>query len=339
MSKPREFAPLPDPASIKLQDLESIPVSIVSGFLGSGKSTLINRWLRTPAIEGCAVIVNEFGQIGLDHLLVEHVSEDTVLLANGCLCCSLRSNLVDTLRRLYERRERSELPHYTRVIIETSGLADCAPIVQIFMTDPLRLSAYKLDGLWVTVDAQLGVKTLERHLLARRQVALADHLLLTKCDRVDSGMRDAVSARLASYSDAPVYEADSWAGFADNVASPACSIRVIEDEVHDESSHFHNHEQVCVHCWLPIPLALPALYAWARDLLDNYGDDILRIKGLIAVSCDERPHAFQCVQHIMDHARPLERWPGDKRQGWLEVITSASREAQVRVRLNHLHTH
>ena len=333
-SEPRTFWPLPDPASVVLQEIERIPVSIVSGFLGSGKSTLINRWLRSPQAQGCAVIVNEFGEIGLDHLLVEHVSEDTVLLNNGCLCCAVRSDLVVTLRQLFERRERRELPRYTGVIIETSGLADCAPIMQSFMTDPLRLSAYALDAVCVAVDAQLGLDTLQRHASARRQVSLADELLVTKCDRVGHDEENAVVRALASYSSAPVHRAHQWRGFTNSGAAFNAPHRQLGEHTHAE--HFHDGEQVCVSRWLVRPVDLIVLYRWARNFLDEFGDDILRIKGLVGVTSDHRPHAFHCVQHIMDQARPLERWPDAHGNGWLEIIASAAIETQARARLHEL---
>jgi len=336
LSKSPTFPPLPDPFDLVVQKTEQIPVSIISGFLGSGKSTLINRWLRTPQAQRCAVIVNEFGEIGLDHLLVEHVAEDTVLLNNGCLCCAVRSDLVVTLRHLLERRERGELPRYSRVIIETSGLADCAPIMQSFMTDPLRLSVYGLDIVLVTVDAELGGKTLERHVTARRQLALADQVLVTKGDRVAADKEKACIANLANYSTAPICRATDWPGF---VSANVFHNNAQRTPAHDgKHSHLHNEEHCCVHYWLTKPIELAVLYKWASSLLDEFGDDILRIKGLLGVTHDNRPYTFQCVQHIIDQARPLERWPDAHRNGWLEVIANRNLDRPIHNRLAALST-
>ncbi|MDZ7748861.1 MAG: GTP-binding protein [Halofilum sp. (in: g-proteobacteria)] len=175
---------------------ESIPVIVALGFLGSGKTTLIRRLLADPQLHDTAVIVNEFGEVGLDHALVESSEEDTVLLAGGCLCCASQANLVRALRSLLERRERRELPHYRRVIVETSGLADPVPLLQTFLVDPLRLSLYRLQSVVTLVDALSGEATLERHALARRQVAMADRLFLTKCDLAAEGERAPIRERL-----------------------------------------------------------------------------------------------------------------------------------------------
>ena len=329
------FAPLPDPTTITVSEVERIPVNIVSGFLGSGKSTLINNWLHSVHAQDCAVIVNEFGEIGLDHLLVEHVAEDTVLLANGCLCCSVRSDLVSTLRTLFERRERAELPHYRRLIIETSGLADCAPIVQSFMTDPLRLSVHALETLTVTVDALLGIATLERHRLARRQIALADEILLTKTDRENSTSIDVLRARLRQYSNAPVRETQQWPGF-ERVGADYGTYRAGPNgEPHDVQPHFHNDDHCSVHRRFSEPVAEQDLFSWAQNMLSEVGEGILRVKGLLAIAERNKPHAFQCVQHIVDRLRPLQSWPTEQRVGWIEVIASRSCEAAVQAHLEN----
>ena len=170
----------PEPSSL-------IPVTLLTGFLGSGKTTVLNHVLKQPDMAATAVIVNEFGEIGLDHLLVERSSEDVVLLNSGCLCCTVRGDIVDTLTNLFVDRVKGKLPCFTRVVIETTGLADPAPILHTLMTDPIVAARYMLDGVVTTVDAVNGAGTLDRQPEAVKQAAVADRLLLTKTDLADAG--------------------------------------------------------------------------------------------------------------------------------------------------------
>jgi G3E family GTPase len=173
-----------------------IPVTLLTGFLGSGKTTVLNHVLKQPEMAATAVIVNEFGEIGLDHLLVERSSEDVVLLNSGCLCCTVRGDIVDTLTNLFVDRVKGKVPFFTRVAIETTGLADPAPILHTLMTDPIVAARYMLDGVVTTVDAVNGAGTLDRQPEAVKQAAVADRLLLTKTDLAESAARQQVEGRL-----------------------------------------------------------------------------------------------------------------------------------------------
>ncbi len=164
-----------------------IPVTLLTGFLGSGKTTVLNHVLKQPDMAATAVIVNEFGEIGLDHLLVERSSEDVVLLNSGCLCCTVRGDIVDTLTNLFVDRVKGKVPYFTRVAIETTGLADPAPILHTLMTDPIVAARYMLDGVVTTVDAVNGAASLDRQPEAVKQAAVADRLLLTKSDLAELG--------------------------------------------------------------------------------------------------------------------------------------------------------
>src|SRR5262250_2387587 len=175
-----------------------IPVTLLTGFLGSGKTTVLNHVLKQPEMAATAVIVNEFGEIGLDHLLVERASEDVVLLNSGCLCCTVRGDIVDTLTNLFVDRVKGKVPFFTRVAIETTGLADPAPILHTLMTDPIVAARYMLDGVVTTVDAVNGVVTLDKQPEAVKQAAVADRLLLTKCDLASPETRRTLAARLAA---------------------------------------------------------------------------------------------------------------------------------------------
>jgi G3E family GTPase len=180
------------------EPLSLIPVTLLTGFLGSGKTTVLNHILKQPEMAATAVIINEFGEIGLDHLLVERSSEDVVLLNSGCLCCTVRGDIVETLTNLFVDRVKGKVPFFTRVAIETTGLADPAPILHTLMTDPIVAARYMLDGVVTTIDAVNGTGTLDRQPEAVKQAAVADRLLLTKTDLADGEARQTLEARLKS---------------------------------------------------------------------------------------------------------------------------------------------
>ena len=166
---------------------QRIPVTVLTGFLGSGKTTLLNKLLRRPELADTAVIINEFGEIGLDHLLVEKSDDEgMVTLNSGCLCCTVRGDLVRTMSELFLKRSRGEVSQFKRMVVETTGLADPAPILHTLMTDPLLASRYRLDGVVTTVDGVNGASTLDNHEEAVKQAAVADRLLLTKVDIADA---------------------------------------------------------------------------------------------------------------------------------------------------------
>src|ERR1700751_6447116 len=180
------------------QPASSIPATLLTGFLGSGKTTVLNHVLKWHGMAATAVIVNEFGEIGLDHLLVERSSEDVILLNSGCLCCTVRGDIVDTLTSLFVDRVKGKVPYFTRVAIETTGLADPAPILHTLMTDPIVAARYMLDGVVTTVDVVNGAGTLYKQPEAVKQAAVADRLLLTKTDLAEPAPQQALEARLAA---------------------------------------------------------------------------------------------------------------------------------------------
>ncbi|MBV9017042.1 MAG: GTP-binding protein, partial [Alphaproteobacteria bacterium] len=173
-----------------------IPVTVLTGFLGSGKTTLLNHVLKQPEMAATAVIVNEFGEIGLDHLLVESATEDVVLLNSGCLCCTVRGDIVNTLTDLFVRRVKGRVPYFTRAVIETTGLADPAPVLHALISDPIVAERYMIDGVVTTVDAVNGNGTLDRQPEAVKQAAVADRLIITKTDLAEGGTAEALARRL-----------------------------------------------------------------------------------------------------------------------------------------------
>ena len=172
------------------------PVTILTGFLGSGKTTLLNRALRDPAMANTAVVINEFGEVGLDHMLAAQSDDTIMVLENGCLCCTVFGDLVTTLNNLYHAREAGEIPRFDHVVIETSGLADPSPLIQAFLSDPMLAGLYRIGSVVATVDAVNGPGTLDNHVESVRQVALADHILITKLDLVDPAQAKEAEASL-----------------------------------------------------------------------------------------------------------------------------------------------
>ncbi len=283
-------------------DAEPLPVRIVTGFLGSGKTTLLRRLLVHPDFADTAVIVNEFGEIGLDHVLVERSEETTLLLDNGCLCCALRSDLVTTLLDLLDRSERREIPAFRRVVIETSGLADPVPLLQTFLADPLRLSRFGAAGMVTCLDAVNGAGSLERHREARRQLALADTVVVTKGDLADAGTAAGEARRhnararvlqvLHGEADPEVLLCDPGLAMAppaddDTAHGPVVSLAVTAGGATD---------------WC-------RLHAAIDGLVEHHGDRLLRLKGLLRVRGHDGPVAVDGVQHLFHRPRVLERWP------------------------------
>lgn len=234
-----------------------LPVSVLTGFLGSGKTTLLSRLIRDPAMARTAVIINEFGEVGLDHLLVAKADENTVLMDSGCICCTIRSDLADTLRDLYMRRLRGEITEFDRVVIETTGLADPAPILHTLMTDPLIASRFRLDGVVTTVDAVHGMGQLDAHEESLKQAAVADRLVLTKTDLAAPEKVARLKARLKAINPAAaVVDAQTGGALAVllfdaglyNPATKSLDVQrwlkaeAYETHGHDHHGHDHGHD-------------------------------------------------------------------------------------------------
>jgi G3E family GTPase len=315
----------------------AIPLTVVTGFLGSGKTTLVNRLLRHPGMAETAVIVNELGEVGLDHLLVRRVDETVVLLNSGCLCCTVRSDMVDTLRDLFLRRVRGEVPEFRRVLVETTGLADPAPILHTLMTDPLIAARYRLDGVVTTVDALFGARQLDTHMESVKQAAVADRLVLTKTDIAGAAGVEALRARLARLNPAAQQvvavqgevapEALLDAGLFNARTRIPDVARWLNDAAFDTYSNRHDmahHHDARVNTFcltFDAPLSWTAFVTWLEILLATRGENVLRVKGILNVAGEERPIVVHGVQHVFHPPIALPEWPDADRRSRLVFIT------------------
>jgi G3E family GTPase len=300
-----------------------IPVSIVTGFLGSGKTTLIRRLLSDPAFTRTAVIVNEFGEIGLDHELIATGDETLLALTTGCLCCAVRSDLIETLLELGERA--GEL--FDRVLIETSGIADPAPILHALMTDRAVSATHVIDTIVTVVDPIHGVATLERYKEARRQIALADRLVFSKTDLAtpDHALLDRIGALnpVAPRSDAIDARPESLFAGADPMARAARLAMPLEPasaSLFGGPRHSDGIETMSFRRSEPLPAL--ALTLWLQALTEHCGDRLIRMKGLVAIEeMPDRPAVVHGVQHVFSPPEFLERWPSADHDTRLVFIT------------------
>ncbi|MBI3069254.1 MAG: GTP-binding protein [Betaproteobacteria bacterium] len=305
-----------------------IPVSVITGFLGSGKTTLLRHLLRDPAMARTAVIMNEFGEVGLDHDLIETSDESFVQLTTGCLCCKVRSDLVVTLADLAARRAAGTLSPFDRVVIETTGLADPAPVLHALMTDRDLAEVYALGSVVATADAVVGLETLDRHEQSLRQAAVADCIVVTKTD-LPQARTAALKARLAALNPgATVLSAVPGALgpevlFEAGVYDPAARLPQVqawlaaESTAADGGATAHAHEDgITSFCLVRgTPVRAVALALFLEALADNCGADLLRVKGIVHVAEQpDRPAVVHGVQHVFHPPVWLDRWPsGDRR--------------------------
>jgi G3E family GTPase len=316
-----------------------VPTALITGFLGSGKTTLLNGLLQHPGMADTAVIVNEFGEIGLDHLLIETAFEDAVLLKSGCICCTVRGDLVDTIETLDQRRRSGAIPAYRRIAIETTGLADPAPIMTLLMEEARLRDLVALDRVIATVDAANALGTLEAHYESAKQVALADRIVLTKTDLVTSDVRDNVEARLkALNSEAPIvvavaghiapgvlFDADLPPGSRDDRLAAAEGL----------GGHAHHHGDAAdavghlaqAHGISSFtltrdqPIEWENLRAWLEALASLKGPDLLRMKGIVNIAGRAGPVVLHGVQHVFHPPQELARWPDADRRSRIVFIT------------------
>lgn len=293
------------------------PVVLVTGFLGSGKTTLISRLLEHPGMGDTAVIVNELGEIGIDHHLLRRVDERTVLLSSGCVCCVLRGDLADELRDLLDRRDAGEVPHFGRVVVETTGVADPTPIVMTLLSDPVVRNHYELESVVATVDGVHGLRGAE----SVKQVAVADRLVITKADIAVSAGRVELEEQLARLNPtaharpATFGEVDPDWLFDGTGRDP----REFEQAAGPELAHReHDHELRSCVLYLG-KVDWTAFGIWLTMLLQARGQEIFRVKGFLNVG-GTGPVLVSCVQHAVHPPIHLKEWPDDDRRSRLVFI-------------------
>lgn len=306
-----------------------IPVFVLTGFLGSGKTTLLSRLIRADGIAGTLVIINEFGEVGLDHMLVESSDEQIVLMESGCVCCTMRGDLAQTLGDVALRLARGDLPPISRVVLETTGLADPGPVLQTLAGDPMVAAAFSLGGVWTVVDAFHAASNLDRYPESRRQVAMADRLLLTKTDLVDADAVSALRSRLQGLNrdadtcdvraadDLPALLTDPDVRRVSKVPSSP-----ITHDPADRHTHHHHDDHIrslCVSYTGSRPLR--AVASFLESLVRDHGERILRIKGVVGIDGRDAPVAVHGVQHLLHPPVPLRAWADEDHTSHIVFIT------------------
>lgn len=314
-----------------------IPIIILTGFLGSGKTTLLSHMLKQPELARTAIIINEFGEIGLDHELIAASEEAVVELETGCLCCVVRGDLALTLADLLHRRDRGDVPAFERVVIETSGLADPASILQLLMTDVNLAARLTISATLTAVDAELGLTTLAQEPISVKQVAIADTVVITKSDRTN-GLPDALAARLSDINPtAKRIMATFGAGAgAELLTTPP---RSNEDPIRWLSLPSDTqtlpvaplHGEVATFAIVrDEPMSAVALALFLETLAEHCGRDLLRMKGLVCLSeAPDRPAVVHGVQHVFQAPEFLERWPSADKRTRIVFISRGIRRAWI----------
>lgn len=313
------------------------PLFIVTGFLGSGKTTLLNRMLRHPSLKDAAVLVNEFGDVGLDHFLVEKMDENTVLLESGCLCCTIRDDLKEAIIELNSKRERGEVPYYKRMIIETTGLADPSPIIFTLNSDIIIKHHYRLGSIITTVDAVNGFRQMKRHAESVKQASVADRIVLTKTDIAEVGdvkrLRTKLerlnpSAELIEAVDGEVDVKRLLRADIYDARTKGAEVRrwlAAEAKNTDEHGHSHDvnrHDEHIRTFTLTFDEALDwtAFGIWLTMLLHAHGEKVLRVKGILNVKDVDAPVVINGVQHVVHPPMHLKAWPDDDHRSRIVFI-------------------
>jgi G3E family GTPase len=342
---------------------QRLPVSLLTGFLGSGKTTLLSRFLRHPGMANTVVIMNEFGEIGLDHELVQAPEEEVVLLNNGCLCCAVLGDLITTLRNLNQKRATGEIPPFERIVIETSGLADPAPILHTLITDPDVTVTCRLDRIVTVVDAVNAEGQLRVHFESVKQIAVADRIVLSKTDlraakdveqllaclqRLNPGA-DIRRAIMGEIGPDIFFGRGSTADGQDHVALQAWVDAAHRDEMahahvteatgmpststyHDhDDHHLHESEIRTFSFWLDQPLHPVGLQMWLDQISVLRGPNLLRVKGILNVN--GRPTVVHAVQHLFHSPEELDHWPSEDRRSRIVFITHKLERADIEASL------
>jgi G3E family GTPase len=321
------------------------PVNLITGLLGSGKTTLLQRLLGDPALADTAVLINEFGEVGLDHHLLERIDDTMVLLQSGCLCCTIRGELSAAIKELHSRRERGEVPRFRRLVVESTGLADPFPILSTVQADPVLRHHFRLGNVITTVDAVNGLGQLARRAESTKQVAVADRLVLTKTDLADAEATQALAERLGRINpSAPLWRAaegpidteallshDLFATAGRSQAARRRFAAELEPFGHQPATDRNRHDET-IHAFalaFDDGLDWTRFGLWLTMLLNRHGERVLRVKGILNVADSPTPVAIHGVQHLVHPPVHMAAWPDRDRRSRLVFIVDGLDRALI----------
>lgn len=326
-------------------DTSRIPVTLLTGFLGAGKTTLLNHLICDPGSGRIAVIMNEFGAVGLDHHLIADATEEVILMQSGCLCCTFRGDISSTLGDLMAKRNRGEVA-FDRVVIETTGIAEPAPIIHTLVVDSLTAHYYRLDGVVTVADAAAGPETLKAHAEAVHQIALADRVVVTKADLVTRHALDQFHDQISAINaTASQIIADQGRVARDALFDLTAMREAVSDTAvaewlgtlpQDDAPSRHDHKITSAAITVTDPVPAGVFDIWLDMLIAMKGEDILRIKGIVHLEGVKWPFVFHGVQHIFDAPVPLEDWTGGDTTSRVVVIARNMTKDELETSLSML---
>jgi G3E family GTPase len=303
------------------------PVNLLTGSLGSGKTTFLRRLLADPALSGTAVLINEFGEVGLDHHLIERIDETVVLLRSGCLCCTIRGELATAIRDLHSRRERGKLPAFGRLVVESTGLADPFPILSTLKADPVLRHHFRAGAVVTTVDAVNGLSQIKRHTESVRQVAVADRLVLTKTDLADEVTIARLLAQVRQINpDAPLIRAsdcglDAAALLDHGGTAPGSYVPPMHRRTCDTPYTTDHGERIrSFVLTVEEPVDWTAFGVWLTMLINRHGDKVLRVKGILNLVGETAPVAIHGVRYLVHNPVHMTAWPDEDRRSRIVFI-------------------
>ena len=329
-----------------MNQITQIPVTVITGFLGSGKTTLLSSILKKKEMQKTAVIINEFGEIGLDHALIEHTDENIVELQSGCICCTIQGDLNKTLIDLFDKMMNGKVSSFNRVLIETTGLANPVPIIHTLMSSIELIRIYSLDGVITVVDSVNGEKTLDLHEESLKQLALAEKIILSKTDIVEKDEIKSLIYRikeinpvsqivLSKFGNIPLEEIFGLGAY-DPYKKSADVKKWLAAEKYKDKKHHHHHdvnrhnENIRAFSMMSENPVNMIAFSFFRDMITAaLGANLLRMKGIINIAGEERPAIIHGVQHIFHPVQWLETWPDNDRRTKLVFITQNIKKEQI----------
>ena len=329
-----------------MNQITQIPVTVITGFLGSGKTTLLSSILKKKEMQKTAVIINEFGEIGLDHALIEHTDENIVELQSGCICCTIQGDLNKTLIDLFDKMMNGKVSSFNRVLIETTGLANPVPIIHTLMSSIELIRIYSLDGVITVVDSVNGEKTLDLHEESLKQLALAEKIILSKTDIVDKDEINSLIYRIkeinpvikivySKFGNIPLEEIFGLGAY-DPYKKSADVKKWLAAEKYKDKKHHHHHdvnrhnENIRAFSMMSENPVNMIAFSFFRDMITAaLGANLLRMKGIVNIAGEERPAVIHGVQHIFHPVQWLETWPDNDRRTKLVFITQNIKKEQI----------